>query len=65
MRQCACISGRAVHPERCAARKTWRADLMPAFRYTGRNAQGVRLMSMGKGDIVTSVAKLAAKEEEQ
>jgi len=34
------------------------------IRETGRNAQGVRLMSMGKGDIVTSVAKLAAKEEE-
>ncbi len=34
------------------------------IRETGRNAQGVRLMSMGKGDHVTSVAKLAAKEEE-
>ncbi len=34
------------------------------IRETGRNAQGVRLMSLEKGDIVTSVAKIAAKEEE-
>jgi len=34
------------------------------IRETGRNAQGVRLMSIEKGDHVTSVAKLAAKEEE-
>lgn len=33
------------------------------IRETGRNAQGVRLMSLEKGDVVTSVAKIAAKEE--
>jgi DNA gyrase subunit A len=34
------------------------------IRETGRNAQGVRLMSLEKGDVVTSVAKIVAKEEE-
>ncbi len=34
------------------------------IRETGRNAQGVRLMSIEKGDVVTSVAKIVAKEEE-
>src|SRR5512135_3253109 len=34
------------------------------IRETGRNAQGVRLMSLEKGDAVTSVAKIAAKDEE-
>ena len=34
------------------------------IRETGRNAQGVRLMALEKGDQVTSVAKLAAKEED-
>ncbi|MFA5039168.1 MAG: DNA gyrase subunit A [Candidatus Omnitrophota bacterium] len=34
------------------------------IRETGRNSQGVRLMSLEKGDAVTSVAKIAAKEEE-
>jgi len=34
------------------------------IRETGRNAQGVRLMSLEKSDHVTSVAKLVAKEEE-
>ena len=34
------------------------------IRETGRNAQGVRLISLDKGDVVTSVAKIIAKEEE-
>ncbi len=34
------------------------------IRETGRNAQGVRLMSLEKGDVVTSVAKIVVKEEE-
>ena len=34
------------------------------IRETGRNAQGVRLISLEKGDIVTSVAKILAKDEE-
>ena len=34
------------------------------IRETGRNAQGVRLMSLEKGDAVTSVAKIVAKDEE-
>jgi DNA gyrase subunit A len=34
------------------------------IRETGRNAQGVRLMSLEKGDVVTSVAKIVAKDEE-
>jgi DNA gyrase subunit A len=34
------------------------------IRETGRNAQGVRLMSLEKSDAVTSVAKIVAKEEE-
>ncbi len=34
------------------------------IRETGRNAQGVRLMSLEKSDCVTSVAKIIAKEEE-
>jgi DNA gyrase subunit A len=34
------------------------------IRETGRNAQGVRLMALEKGDAVTSVAKIAAKDEE-
>ena len=38
--------------------------LVKDIRETGRNAQGVRLMSLEKGDMVTSVAKILAKEEE-
>jgi DNA gyrase subunit A len=34
------------------------------IRETGRNAQGVRLMALEKGDAVTSVAKIVAKDEE-
>ena len=34
------------------------------IRQSGRNTQGVRLMSLKKGDVVTSVAKVVAKEEE-
>jgi len=34
------------------------------IRETGRNAVGVRLISLDKGDVVTSVAKIVAKEEE-
>jgi DNA gyrase subunit A len=34
------------------------------IRATGRNTQGVRLMTLEKGDVVTSVAKIAAKEED-
>lgn len=34
------------------------------IRETGRNVQGVRLMALDKGDAVTSVAKIVAKEEE-
>ncbi len=34
------------------------------IRETGRNAQGVRLISLEKGDVVTSVAKILAGEEE-
>jgi DNA gyrase subunit A len=34
------------------------------IRETGRNAQGVRLIALEKGDHVTSVAKILAKEEE-
>ncbi len=33
------------------------------IRQTGRNTQGVRLISLDKGDIVTSVAKVVAKED--
>ncbi len=34
------------------------------IRETSRNAQGVRLMSLEKGDVVTSVAKIVTKDEE-
>jgi DNA gyrase subunit A len=34
------------------------------IRETGRNAVGVRLIALDKGDVVTSVAKIIAKEEE-
>jgi DNA gyrase subunit A len=34
------------------------------IRQTGRNTQGVRLISLEKGDVTTSVAKVVAKEEE-
>lgn len=34
------------------------------IRETGRNAQGVRLMALEKGDHITSVAKIAVKDEE-
>lgn len=34
------------------------------IRETSRNTQGVRLMSLEKGDAVTSVAKIVAKDEE-
>lgn len=34
------------------------------IRETGRNAQGVRLMTLEKDDHITSVAKIAVKEEE-
>ncbi len=33
------------------------------IRKTGRNTQGVRLISLDKGDLVTSVAKVIAKED--
>lgn len=34
------------------------------IRKSGRNTQGVRLISLEKGDIVTSVAKVVAKDED-
>jgi len=34
------------------------------IRQTGRNTQGVRLISLEKGDIVVSVAKVVAKDED-
>ena len=35
------------------------------IRQTGRSAQGVRLINLNKGDEVTSVANVVAKEEEE
>ncbi|MDD5618725.1 MAG: DNA gyrase C-terminal beta-propeller domain-containing protein, partial [Candidatus Omnitrophica bacterium] len=34
------------------------------IRQTGRNTQGVRLISLEKGDTVVSIAKVLAKDEE-
>jgi len=34
------------------------------IRQTGRSTQGVRLMALNKGDVVTSIANVVAKEEE-
>ena len=33
------------------------------IRMTGRNTQGVRLISLDKDDVVSSVAKVVAKED--
>ena len=33
------------------------------IRQTGRNTQGVRLINLGKGDSLSSIAKVVAKED--
>jgi len=35
------------------------------IRQTGRNTQGVRLINLEKGDVVASIAKVVAKDEEE